>query len=223
MKNNYFIKKYHESLPDKCSRHVSRATGLCALLVAAFTSCKDIPFMPRWDLDAYMPLGTNTVYLDDFFTFGLIPSGISAKISSAPKKQDMYGAIKDVLRNIETNPERARTILTLTFAKSTPISTSDTLFISPDSGSLSNYNSRGIIFPISLEANDTLKTDSMNLSQESINMLQKAASGGSPLWIQTRGYVSNSRSSSIKITSADSMKINLDVTARIFVSQQGGK
>ncbi len=219
MKNTNHANKYLENLSEKLGRKVLRATGLCAILVSAFTSCKDVPFMPRWDIDTYMPLGTSAVYLNDFFTFGLIPSGISAKISSVPKKYEMYGALRDALRSIETDSARARTVLTLSFAKRTPIYTTDTLFISSDSSGLNNYGKGNIIFPISLETTDTLKTDSIILPQESINMLQNAAGMGNPLWIQTRGYVSNQSSSSIKITSADSMNVNLDVTARIFVSQ----
>lgn len=225
MKNKYLVNKYHGGLSGRLAGKVLKATGLCALLVSAFASCKDIPFMPKWDVDTYMPVGTSTVYLNRFFNFGMIPSGISAEISSAPKKQEMYGALRDALRSIETDSARARTVLTLSFAKRTPVYTTDTLFISSDSSSLKGYGSGRIIFPISLETADTLKTDSIVLSQESISMLQNAAVRGNPLWIQTRGYVSNPASSSIKITPADSMNVNLDVTARIFVSQsrEGGQ
>jgi hypothetical protein len=141
-------------------------------------------------------------------------------VSFPPQKQDVGGAVKDVLKNLVTDPARARTVLTLTVGKRTAISANDTLFVAPDSNSLTVSNPGRIVFPVTLTTADTLRTDSVAVSLASIAMMQNAADAGSPLWIQLRGQVSNPSGSPITITSADSITIKLTVTARIAVSHK---
>ncbi|MGA2130102.1 MAG: hypothetical protein ABSG05_00600 [Candidatus Pacearchaeota archaeon] len=201
----------------------SKVIGLgIAAMATAFASCKDVPFMPRWDTDFYMPLSTRAIYLKDYFQFGFIPSGISANVSFSPEKQELPGVVRDALKNIETNSTRARTVLTLNLSKSTPITTSDTILITKDSASLTNPGLEDIVFPVNLGSNDTLVTDSIQLTMPSIRMLQDAAYNGSPLWVQMRGYVSNDSSYSIPINASDSITAKLSITARIFISERGG-
>ncbi len=203
--------------------HFRRAIALAgAVASAGLAACKDIPFAPHWDADMYTPLSTKAIYLNNFFPFGFIPPATSGNVNFPPQKQDVTGAIKDVLKNLVTDPTRARTVLTLTIGKRTQISAQDTLFVAPDSASLWAPNPSRIVFPIALATTDTLpslKVDSMLVSQASITMLQNAGTTKTPLWIQLRGQVSNPSASSVFITPADSITIKLTVTARIAVSR----
>lgn len=201
--------------------HVRRALALVgAVTAAAFTACKEPPFAPRWDADMYLPLTTQPIALAGFVPappLNIIPAGQSKAVSFPPQQQDVTGAVSDVLKNLVTDPARARTVLTLTVSKTTPISATDTLFVAPDSLSLTNANPGRIVFPIALATTDMSKTDSLAVSAASISMLQSAGSSQSPLWIQLRGQVSNSGASNIVITAADSINIKLTVTARVAV------
>ena len=204
--------------------HVRRALALVGAVTAAtFAACKDVPFAPRWDADMYMPLSTRAIYLNNVFRFGFIPPSTSDTVSFLPQKQDVTGAIGDVLKNLVTDPARARTVLTLTVSKTTQISANDTLFVARDSTSLHPTGADStVIFPIALATSDLSKTDSLSLTVAQITMMQNAAKSTSgtprPLWIQLRGRVSNPSGNPITITTADSINIKLTVTARIAVS-----
>jgi len=200
-----------------------RALGVAgAVMAGAFTACKDVPFAPKWDADMYMPLSTQSIYLNNVFTFGFIPPNTSDTASFAPQQQDVGGAIKDVLKNVVTDPTRALTILTLTIGKHTAIQATDTLFVAPDSSSLTSASpATGTIrFPIALSTTDTSLTKADTISITSIQMMQNAAGTGTPLWIQLRGRVGNPSSSPVTITQADSITIKLTVTARVAVSHR---
>ena len=200
-----------------------RALGFAgAVMAGAFAACKDVPFAPKWDADMYMPLSTRSIYLNNVFTFGFIPPNTSDTASFTPQQQDVSGAIKDVLKNVVTDPTRAQTILTLTIGKHTAIQATDTLFVAPDSGSLTSASPAGgtIRFPMALATTDTSLTKADTISIASIQMMQNAASAGTPLWIQLRGRVGNPSTSPVTITQADSITIKLTVTARVAVSHR---
>ena len=196
-----------------------RALALAGAVTAvAFTACKDIPFAPRWDADMYLPLSTKSIYLNNSFPFGFIPPATSGNASFPPQQQDVSGAIKDVLKNLVTDPTRAQTIMTLTVGKHTAISANDTLFVAPDSASLTAANPSRVVFPIALSPTDTLVTQADTIALASIQMMQNAAQNQTPLWIQLRGRVTNGSASPVTITAADSLSVKLTVTARIAVS-----
>jgi hypothetical protein len=206
---------------------IRRAIALAGVAAAAtFAACKEPPFAPRWDADMFLPLSTKSIYLNNFFAFGFIPPNTSGNVSFPPQQQDVSGTIGNVLKNLVTDPTRARTVLTLTVAKHTAISADDTLVVAPDSASLTNASPSRILFPLALATTDTLRTDSVSLGTPQICMLQNQAgthacplasgpSSASPLWIQLRGRVSNPAASPLTITSADSLSIKLTVTARV--------
>ncbi len=199
---------------------VRRALGLAgAVLAGAFAACKDVPFAPKWDADMYLPLSTKSIYLNTFFPIGFIPGNTSGNVSFPPQQQDVSGAVKDVLTNLVTDPARAQTILTLTVGKHTAVSSSDTLYVAPDSASLYVPNTGRVVFPLTLATTDTLVTQVDTIALASIQMMQTAANNKTPLWIQMRGRVSNPSASPVTITAADSLTINLTVTARVAVSK----
>jgi hypothetical protein len=198
-----------------------RALGLAGAVTAvAFTACKDLPFAPRWDADMYMPLSTKSIYLNNAFPIGFIPPATSGNVSFPPQQQDVSGAVKDVLKNLVTDPTRALTVLTLTVGKRTAISAVDTLFVAPDSVSLTAANPGRVVFPIALLTTDTSVTKVDTIALASIQMMQNAATSQAPLWIQMRGRVSNPGASPLTITQADSITIKLTVTARVAVSHK---
>jgi hypothetical protein len=207
--------------------HVRRALALVgAVTAAAFTACKELPFGPRWDADMYMPLSTQPIALAGFVPappLNIIPPGGSKAVSFPPQRQSVTGAIGDVLKNLVTDPTRARTMLALTLAKTTAVAVQDTLFVAKDSASLFVAAPDRIALSVPLLTTDLSKTDSTSLTTAQIGMLQNAPCKilqfppcGS-VWVQLRGTVSNPGASNVTITATDSVKISLSVTARIAV------
>ncbi len=150
-------------------------------------------------------------------------------MSFAPQPQDVSGVLNDVLNNLVTDPARCSAaanpalscdLLTLIVTKPAGVASSDTLFVA---GAQANLNAAGpgtIVFPISLAAGIVSATDSINLTQASVAMLQTAAQDGTPLWIQLRGRVSNPGSGNLTIASTDSIGVSLSATMRIAVSHK---
>ncbi len=197
---------------------VRRALGLAgAVLAGALAACKELPFAPRWDADMYLPLSTQAIHLNTFFPIGFVPGGTSGNVSFPPQQQDVGGAVKDILGNLVTDASRAQTILTLTVGKHTAVSTQDTLFVAPDQASLTTPNPSRIVFPIAMALTDTLVSSVDTVSLTAIQMLQNAANTQTPLWIQMRGQVRNPNAAPVTITQADSIAVNLTVTARVAV------
>lgn len=204
--------------------HLRRALAVVGAVTAAtVAACRDVPFAPHWDADMYLPLSTRAIYLSNTFTTGFVPPSTSDTVSFPPQRQDVTGAIGDVLKNMVTDPARARTVLTLTVSKTTQVSANDTLFVARDSASLHPSGADSTVaFPLTLASSDLSKTDSLSLTVAQITMMQNAAKATAgtahPLWIQLRGRVSNPSGNAITITTADSINIRLTVTARITVS-----
>jgi hypothetical protein len=208
--------------------HLRRWLALVgAASAAAFAACKEPPFAPTWDADMYMPLSTQPIHLNTFFTLGVIPPAISGTVSFPAQQQDISGVLGDVLKNVVTdaarcslaaNPALSCDLLTLTVAKTKPFAATDTLFVANAQANLNAGVAGTVVFPISLATTDATKTDSLYLTQQSVAMLQNAGKTGTSLWVQLRGQVSNpSTTTAITITSADSLGITLAATLRIAV------
>jgi hypothetical protein len=201
---------------------------LGAVAAMAATAC-DVPFAPRWDADMYMPLSTQPIHLNTFFTGGVIPPATSGTVSFPAQQQDISGVLGDVLKKMVTDPGRCTStvnpalscdLMTLTVKKTTAVAANDTLFVANAQANLVASGPGTVVFPIVLAATDATKTDSVYLTQASVQMLQTAGQNGTPLWIQLRGRVSNPGASPITLTGADSLGITLAATVRVAVSHR---
>jgi hypothetical protein len=199
-----------------------------AMTVMVFAACKEPPFAPRWDADWYLPLSTQPIHLNTFFPVA-IPPTTSGSVSFPAQQQDISGVLGDVLKNVVTDPSRCTSkvnpalscdLLTLKIEKNTAVAANDTLFVANAQAGLNAGTAATVVFPVSLATTDLSKTDTLYLTQASVQMLQAAGQSGTPLWVQLRGQVSNPGASPITITSADSLGITLAVTVRIAVSHK---
>jgi len=180
----------------------------------------------------YLPLSTQPVALSNFVPpppLNVIPAGGSRNINFLPLPQSDSGVLREVLKNLVTDPARCSSpanaalscdVLTLTITKTTAVAAQDTMFVANALGNLTASGPGTIVFPVSLATSDVSKTDSLYLSQSSVTMLQTAAQDGAPLWIQLRGQVSNPGASPVTITSADVIGIKLSATLRVQVSHR---
>ncbi len=217
--------------------HLSRSKLLLGVAAAGLLAGCDVPLTPKWDVPMYLPLTTQPIHLDSTFTFGFIPPGVSDTVSFPPQLQDVSGALQDMLSHLSdpshctlaANPALSCNTMMVTVTKHTAIQAQDTLFVAPDSAALFappnaavpyTSTSNGIVFPIAVAAADTLVADTINISQASMGMLKAAGDSSHVLWIQFRGRVGNPSSSSITITSADSIGIALAVTISVAVSHR---
>ncbi len=203
-----------------------------AVTGTVFAACEHPPFAPRWDAPWYMPLSTQSIYLNTFFTLGAIPPDTSGAVSFPAQQQDISGVLGGVLKNMVTDPARCTSptnpalscdVLTLTVSKTTAVAANDTLFVANAQGNLNAgagaVATGTVVFPISLLTTDLSKTDSLYLTPASAGMLQAAGQNDTPIWVQLRGQVSNpSTTTAVPITSADSLGISLSATLLVAVS-----
>lgn len=213
---------------------LNRALALAgAVATTVFAACKEPPLAPRWDAPMYMPLSTQNIALGDFVPpspFNMIPPGVSAPDSFPAQQQDVSGVLKDVFKNIVTDPARCTApadptlscdLLTLAVRKTTAVAVTDTLFVANSQSGLNALTTGTVVFPIGLAVTDDSVTDSLYLTQASVLMLQAAGQNGTPLFVQLRGTVNNpSATDTVTVTSADSIGVSLSATVTIAVSHK---
>ncbi len=214
---------------------LNRALAMAGATAATvFAACEHPPFAPKWDAPWNLPLSTQTIALSQFVPpspFNVIPADSSAP-NSFLQQQDVSGTVKDLLKNIVTDPARCTSpvdpslscdLLTLTLTKTTPVAVTDTLFVANSPGtigsSVADTAAGTIVFPIDLGAATAAATDTVYLTRTSVRMLQQAGSNGTPLYVQLRGRVTNPGPGDVTITGADSIGATLSATVTVAVSR----
>lgn len=212
---------------------LNRALALAGATAATvFAACKEPPFAPRWDAPWYLPLSTQSIALSDMVPpspLNVIPPNTPLPDSFPAQQQDVSGVLETVLKNIVTDPARCTSPVTpslscdlvkLTVQKTTPVAVTDTLFVASSRAGLNAATAGTVVFPISLAAATTAATDSMYLTQASVQMLQQAGENSTPLFVQLRGTVTNPGPSNVTITAADTIGVNLSATITVAVSHK---
>ncbi len=210
-----------------------RALALAGAVAAAvFSACKEPPFSPRWDVPMYMPLSTQSIALGDFVPappFNVIPPATSAPDSFPAQVQDISGVLGDLLKNVVADPSRctaaalpgqACDLMTLSVTKTTAVTVTDTLFVASSLSGLNTATVGTIVFPVSLTTSPGTTTDSLNLTQASLQMLLTAGQNGTPLYVQLRGRVTNPGASPVTITAADSIGVSLSGSILVSVTHK---
>jgi len=179
------------------------ATVTCVTL-----ACKDVPLLPKWNADWYLPLTSQGVALLGPFP-GSVPPGTPAIVRSDTLEQSLDGAIGDLLQQPLSD---GRLIVTL--SKSVPISGADTVFLSSARTAVPVDT-----FGVSFLAGDQSVTDTIPISSAGLSLLSSQASNGGSIWIRLHGRASYNGTGNLTITSADSIGVKLAVLATIAVSR----
>lgn len=183
---------------------------LCALVVAA---CGDVPVLPQWDADWYVPMPSQSVDFGTAFGGSSVPANFGFPFSYTDSL-DMNGAIGDLLQK---DLRSASVIMGL--SKHTQVSTTDTLFVGESDAALTAGNTRTILFVLNMTVSDTGVTDTTVITANNIQMLTDVANSPSgKLHIKVVGRASTG-SSPVTLTSADSLAIRTALVARIAMSR----
>jgi len=190
------------------------ATAAVSVLVTCVTiACKDIPGLPHWDADWNVPLPSQDISLFASFP-GAVPPGTSANVGFAPQTQTLDGSVGAIL-----DQDLSNAALVVMLSKTVAVSGTDTVFVAPDSLSLTSGPATRIVVPFSFLASDLSVTDTVPVSSAGIAMLKSVAQANGSLWIQLRGRVSNPGPGTLTVTPADSLHVRLSLLATIAVSQ----
>lgn len=192
------------------------ARGLAAAFVIGITmGCDDVPLLPKWDADWYVPLPSSAIRLNATFPPVPIPPGTSATVADTLPQglDDSVGDLFD--RTIRT----ASLIVTLTKPASLRFSASDTVNVSNTLAGLSNAASDRIQLALAFAAGDTAVTDTVAMSAASILMIQQTAANGGTLHVEIRGRVTYAGPGNYTVQPGDSIGVRLAILARIPVSQ----
>jgi hypothetical protein len=180
---------------------------IAGALVLALSACEDVPFLPRWDADWYVPLPTQSVTVP---FAGVVPPGASGQVGFT-ETQDMEGAIGDVL----SQSLRGATVI-VTLTKQVNLAADFTVQISSDvaSGTITLLASMG--------ASDTQVEDTLVVDAAGVAMLNATGESGGTLTIQMNGTVSNPSGSSVTVTGGETIEVKIALIARIGVSTEEG-
>jgi hypothetical protein len=190
------------------------AAGALALLAAP--ACNDVPVLPKWDAEWYVPLPSQSIALGGAGRFPIgvpIPPGTSASVSFPVQSLALDQAIGRILRQPLSN---GRVILNV--ATPFALDGADTLFVAADSASLTNpAETARIVVPFTLVASQSSITDTVEITQ-GLSVLSTAAQNDASLYVQVRGRVTYSGTTSRTVTAADSIGVKLALFTRIGVS-----
>lgn len=181
----------------------------CALVAAA---CGEVPILPQWDADWYVPLPGSAVNFSTFYT-GPVPPNTSFAFTQPADTQNMSGAIGDLLKK---DLKGGSVILTL--RKQTQVFTTDTLFVGESTAALTAGNPRTILFALNMATTDTVAVDTTVITATNLQMLTDVASTNGSLYIKLSGRFGTG-ASGVTITSADSLAIRTALVARIAMSR----
>ncbi len=181
----------------------------CAVGVAA---CGEVPVLPQWDADWYLPLPSQTVNFNSFYS-GPLPANTGFNWSPAPTTQSLSGAIGSLLKK---DLRTGQVILTL--RKKTQVNLLDSLFVGSCSTCLTAGNTGTILFVLSMQAADTIFVDTTVITPANVAMLSSVANANGPLWIKISGRASTG-ATPITITSADTMSVKPAMVARVAMSR----
>lgn len=184
-----------------------------ALAAVGAAGCNDVPLVPKWDADWYVPMASQTIQLPN----GTIPGGVSVSDSFPTQAQDMGDAAGQVL----SRDLRSASVI-FTLDKNVDVSVADTLFIAASAADLGNPNATRIVLPVTMNASATTTSDTVAVIQSGLTMLANVAEAAGTLFIQMRGTVSNPGPGSVTIdNSNNTIDVRLALLARIGVSTRG--
>ncbi len=180
----------------------------CALVAAA---CGEVPILPQWDADWYVPLPSQSV---SFPLSGTLPANTPFAFSDSLGSQDMSGAIGDLLQK---DLKGGHVIMTL--AKTTQVSMADTLFIGSAPGDTVPSNPATILLPFAMTVSQASVTDTIAITPANITMLSTVANttnGRLYLTLKVRG---STGPNPVTITSSDTLGIRVALIATIAMSR----
>jgi hypothetical protein len=194
-------------------RRTGKWTIAGVLAVIATAGCGDIPLLPQWSADWYLPLASERV--DQLFgpTTVSVPGGTtSPSVGFGPITQPLDEGVGSIL---ESGIDSARVIMSL--SKSLPLSTSLTLEVA---GSIPDLGGPGAInFPINMSDTDTQVEDTLTLNAAQLNMISQADTFA----IRVSGTVSNPvGAGNVTVNPTDGINVRLAIIATIPVSREGG-
>lgn len=197
-----------------------RFPALAGALVTCITiaACGDIPLLPQWDTDFYVPLGASNVNNGNLPPGTVIPPSSSASVPGPIRDVPMDGTIADLLDQVLDDAAPVlRLQVTITKSANLALAVSDTIYLAADTAGLATTQIKnGLTMP----AGTTSQTDTLTLGANAIALLKQLTGSNGTLRVQARGRVS-SGGSSVTVQNSDSLHVKIGLLVRVPVA--GGK
>lgn len=190
------------------------AAALSALAAGAVVACADVPFVPRWDADWYVPLPSQSISLPPYFPSIIVNPGDSADVSFPDQALDLQAAIGDLLQQTIRS---ANVSLELRYTIS--LGGNATLVVAGSQADLGNASATRIVFPMTLNPATRSASDTITVTSAGIQMIASAANSGNPLWVRFTGRVRYQGSSPDTLSSTDTLGVRAALLTRIAVSR----
>jgi hypothetical protein len=191
---------------------------LGTLACAATVACNDIPGIPKWDADWFIPLPSQTINLpDEANNVPSLPPNAEFPIDFPIQQQAMDESFANFKLD-ETLREGTRIELTLRKPSFTQIGTSDTLYIGESDAALVSSNGRTIRVILSMGVSDTMVVQTLTISPANLDMIQDVARSGGNLSVQLRGRAVVGPSGHT-FSSNDQLGVRVVLFARVAMSR----
>lgn len=183
-----------------------------ALSTCALAACGDIPILPQWDADWYVPLPSQNISLRPASGLPVL-NGTTYPISF-----NVTQPVDDAMGQI-LSQELGAASLIVSLRKTINLYTNDTLIIANSAAGLTTANDSAIVMTVGLATADTLSVDTIVVGPKPLRMLRNLGTDGGTLHIKLSGIAGNNSGSSITVAPTDLLGARIAVVVRIPVSR----
>ena len=189
---------------------------MAAALVTAVTlaACDDVPLLPQWSADIYVPLGASNV--GNIPSGTVIPSNSFANVPGAVRSVPLDGTAADILTEaLDEAAPIIRLEVRVTKTANLSLALSDTVFLA---GSAAGLATATVYEFITMGSAATLQVDTLQLDAAGINLIRQLVFTGDSLFLQARGRVT-SGPAPVTVQNTDSINVKIGVLVRVPIAR----
>jgi hypothetical protein len=176
-------------------------TTVAALVTAVTLGCSDVPILPQWDADVYVPITAGNLSIPGAGT--VIPANTSTPGITGPARSlSLAGtageALNQVLDSLATN---VRLEVRVKKSANLAASVADTIFLAADQPGLATTS---VQIGFSMAVAETSLVDTLQLTPSAVNLISALVQSDGTLWMQARG-TSRTGATPVTIQATDSV------------------
>ena len=192
-------------------------TAAAVFVTAVTFGCNDVPILPQWDADFYVPVSAGKLSLPGAGT--VIPANtqsppLNGPIRSAPMDGTTGDLLNQVLDSLATN---VRIELRVKKSANLTASLADTIYLSSDSAGLASTN---VTNGFAMSVGDTAVVDTLQMGAAQVNLIRTLVQAKGTLWMQARGRATTG-GAPVTIQATDSIHVRVGLLIAVPVA--GGK
>jgi len=185
--------------------------------MAVTLACNDVPLLPQWDADFYVPVTAGKLSIPGAGT--VIPANTASPSVNGPiHSASMAGTTGDLLNKVlDSLATNVRIEIRVKKSANLAASLADTIYLAADSAGLASTT---VANGFAMATTDTAIVDTLVMGAAQVNLIHSLVMASGTLWLQTRGHATTG-ASPVTIQATDSIHVRVGLLVAVPVA--GGK